>query len=133
MKTILIAQADEAYADRLTSDLRSAGFHVVNCSGPEPPRARCIRCDKGYCPLTEGADVLIYDPTLTALDDFGERHNLALESAQAHPDVPMLLAWPPGKGPEFGILRELKQHSPNIHAAAIQPDALVLEINKLLT
>ena len=90
MQTVLIAHRDSAYAEQLATDLRLAGFRVISCGGPWPPRERCIRCDKGYCPLTEGADLMIYDAEMTGIDDYGTRHNLADESALAHPDVPML-------------------------------------------
>jgi hypothetical protein len=48
---------------------------------------------------------MIYDPHLTRLDSEGNCHNLAVESALAHPDVPMLLAWSPAEVPDFGSLR----------------------------
>lgn len=51
MRTILIAHRDEAFAEQLESELRGAGYHVIDCAGPWPPAERCIRCDKGYCPL----------------------------------------------------------------------------------
>ena len=132
MQTVLLAQSDEKFADHVATELRSAGFHVVICPGPLPPRLRCIRCDKGYCPLSEGADLMIYDPALSVMTETGRTVNLAVESAHAHPDVPMLLAWPPGRAPEFARLRALKAEAPNMHAAASDPRALVLEIRKLL-
>src|SRR5689334_22427096 len=99
MRTILIAHRDTTYAQTLAVALRAGGFRVIDCSGPLPPRERCIRCDKGYCPLTEGADLMIYDPELTALDPENHRYNLAIDSALAHPDVPLLLAWAPDHSP----------------------------------
>lgn len=106
MRTILIAQHDTAFAANLAGKLRGWGYHVIECPGPQPPVARCIRCDKGYCPLTEGADLMIYDPRLTALDDGGHEHNLAIESAQAHPEIPMLLAWSAETLPDDETLRQ---------------------------
>jgi hypothetical protein len=132
MKTILIAHRDAAFAERLTADLRSGGFHVIDCSGPQPPKERCIRCDKGYCPLTEAADVMIYDPSLTGLNAHGERDNLAAESAKAHPDVPMLLAWVPPSVPDVGTLREIRAQAPNVHVAAHDSAALLRQIHTLL-
>src|SRR5438067_10363744 len=89
MHSILIAHHDLEFAEQLATHLRASGyFTVVTCPGPWPPQ-RCIRCDKGYCPLTEGADLMIYDPQLTSTDADGRLHSLALDSALAHPDVPM--------------------------------------------
>ena len=94
MRTILIAHRDADFAEQLTIGLRAWGYRVIDCPGPLPPALRCIRCDKGYCPLSESADLMIYDPDLFAIDDAGRQHNLALDSALAHPDIPMVLAWP---------------------------------------
>jgi hypothetical protein len=91
MRTVVIAHRDPAIAAALEADLRETGYHLNTCPGPFPPKLRCIQCDTGYCPLTDAADVLIYDPTLVALDDDGVSHNLALESALSHPDIPMLV------------------------------------------
>src|SRR5437763_9354218 len=102
MRTILIAHHDQAFAEQLTAELREGGYRVIDCAGPWPPELRCIRCDKGYCPLTESADLMIYDPDLTGLTDLGLPCNLAVDSARAHPEVPMLLAWAPSDPPDAG-------------------------------
>jgi hypothetical protein len=65
-----------------------------------------------YCPLTEGADLMIYEPLVAAYDDAGLPHLLAAESAVAHPDVPMLLAWPPATPPDAGTLRAIHAEAP---------------------
>jgi hypothetical protein len=91
MRTVVIAHRDPAIAAALEADLREAGYHLNTCPGPFPPKLRCIQYDTGYCPLTDAADVLLYDPTLVALDDNGVSHNLAVESALSHPDIPMLV------------------------------------------
>jgi hypothetical protein len=91
MRTVLIAHRDPAIAVSLEADLERAGYHINTCPGPFPPNLRCIQCDTGYCPLTDAADLLIYDPTLLALDAGGAYQNLAVESALAHPDLPMLV------------------------------------------
>jgi hypothetical protein len=132
MKTILIAHRDSAFAQQLAADLRVGGYHVIDCSGPQPPKERCIRCDKGYCPLTEAADVMIYDPLITGLDPQGERSNLAAESAMAHPDVPMLLAWVPPSVPDVGTLRAIRAQAPNVHVAAHDSPALLRQIDAML-
>lgn len=132
MQSILIAHRDPTYAEQLATDLRVAGFRVITCGGPWPPKERCIRCDKGYCPLTEGADLMIYDAELTALDAAGTRYNLAVDSARAHPEVPMLLAWPPEDPPDLGVVREIKQQAPQVHVAVRDRPALVEEVKHLL-
>jgi hypothetical protein len=133
MRTILIAHPDAAFAERLTTRLRAWGFRVIDCPGPLPPALRCIRCDKGYCPLSEGADLMIYDPELFANDATGQRHNLALDSALAHPDVPMLVAWSDASVPQAETLRMILSAAPSIHVAAREPAALRNQINTLMS
>lgn len=99
MRTVLIAHRDASFASSLATPLLQAGYRTITCPGPWPPALRCIRCDVGYCPLTEAADVLIYDPNLVGYDGQGSAHALAVDSAQAHPDVPLLLAWPEAEEP----------------------------------
>ena len=99
MRTILIAHRDVGYATSLAGTLSSAGYRTIICPGPWPPAMRCIRCDVGYCPLTEETDLMVYDPDLEALDKSGAPYNLAVDSARAHPEVPLVLAWPDGVEP----------------------------------
>lgn len=131
MRTVLIAHRDEAFAKQLAAELRRGGYRVLVCSGPVPPQ-RCIRCDKGYCPLTEGADVMIYDARLTSVDSEGHEHSLAADSAVAHPDVPMLLAWLPESAPDVGTLRAIRLQAPWVHVAAHTSAALLEQIRDLL-
>ena len=130
--TILIAHRDAAFADALAASLRTRGyFLLIECPGPLPPQ-RCVRCDKGYCPLTEGADLMIYDPRLTSPDEQGNPHYLAVESALAHPDVPMLLAWSPQEPPDPALLRTIRAAAPHIRIAAHDPALLLQQIHQLL-
>jgi hypothetical protein len=132
MYTILIAHQNVGFAETLAAELRTSGHYaVVACPGPWPAQ-RCVRCDKGYCPLTEGADVMIYDPTLTSLDALGKRHNLAVDSALAHPYVPLLLAWSPGSIPDAGTLRDIRMQVPHVRFAAADPAALLGQVRGLL-
>ena len=132
MHSILIAHRDVGFAEHLAALLRASGYlTVVTCPGPWPPQ-RCIRCDKGYCPLTEGADLMIYDPQLTASDVEGHVHNLAVDSALAHADVPMLLGWSPESVPDAGALRAIRADAPHVHVAAHEPEALLRQIEGLL-
>jgi hypothetical protein len=132
MYTILIAHHDVSFAEMLAVELRSNGeYAVITCPGPWPPQ-RCVRCDKGYCPLTEGAHLMIYDPTLVSLDASGRRHNLAIDSALAHPDVPMLLAWASASAPDADTLVEIRTRVPSAHVAAHNPTALLRQVRALL-
>jgi len=132
MRTILIAHRDIELVAQLTAELREAGYRVIDCPGPWPPALRCIRCDKGYCPLTEGADLMIYDPQLTALDATGRAYNLAIDSARAHPDVPMLLAWSSDHVPDAGTLRSIREEVPHVQIAATTPGVRLEQVGRLL-
>jgi hypothetical protein len=132
MRTILIAHKNFDVATELAAEFRQSGFRVIECPGPLPPKERCIRCDKGYCPLTEGADLMVYDPQLTAVDPQGRRYNLALDSARAHPEIPLLLAWAPDEVPDAGTLRAVRFETPNVHVAASTPAGRSRQVRQLI-
>jgi len=132
MRTVLVAHRDVAFAQQLAAELRQAGYRVIDCPGPWPPAERCIRCDKGYCPLTEGADLMIYDPQLTALDALGQRYNLAVDSAKAHPDLPMLLAWGPDEVFDADTLGVIRLAAPHVHVAAGTSAGRLRQVSQLL-
>jgi hypothetical protein len=90
MRTVLIAKENLESGTARVKLLSAAGYNVITCPGPWPPE-RCIRRDVGYCPLTEGADLMIYDPKLVGRDHAGRTYNLAIDSGLAHPDVPLVL------------------------------------------
>ncbi len=121
MKTILIAHRDAAFAAQLESQLCRGGYKVISCVGPGAQVERSIRCNTGYRPLADGVDLMIYDPLLTAVNAHGDRYNVAIDSALAHPDIPMLLAWSPAEVPDFGTLRGIRNLAPHVHAAAHAP------------
>lgn len=75
---------------------------------------------------------MMYDPQLTALDSLGKRYNLAVDSARAHPEVPMLLASSPAEVPDAGTLRAIRAQAPQVHAAARAPAARLRQIQDLL-
>ena len=75
---------------------------------------------------------MIYDPQLSASDAEGRAHNLALDSALAHLDVPMLLAWSPTSVPDAGTLRAIRVQAPHVQLAARDPAALLGQIQTLL-
>ena len=129
MRTVLIAQADPRFANQLADVLSTAGYHTITCPGPWPPALRCIRCDVGYCPLTEQADLMIYDPDLLGYDAQGNPHRLAAESAAAEA-VPLLLAWP---GPdEPATLAEVLARVPTAALAATDPADLIEQVRQLI-
>lgn len=128
--TVLIAHRNVGFASSLASMLRTAEYRANVCPGPWPPALRCIRCDVGYCPLTEGADAMIYDPDMTAFHADGNEYNLALDSARAHPDVPLLLAWPEGESPSS--LAEVLAKAPSANVAARGSEALVAQLRALI-
>src|SRR5436309_11225976 len=130
MITVLVAQPNVKFASALAEPLLAAGYRAITCPGPWPPALRCIRCDVGYCPLTEAADLLIYDPDLVAHGADGQCHILAVDSANAHPDVPLLLAWP---GPdEPASVSAVVAEVPRAQRALTEPDDLVGQVRQLV-
>jgi hypothetical protein len=129
MRTVVIAHRDPVIAAALETDLREAGYHLNTCPGPFPPKLRCIQCDTSYCPLTDAADVLIYDPTLVALDDDGVFHNLAVESALSHPDIPMLVT--AFTETEAEAAADVVAKAQNVVLAAQDRAEMLVQVNRL--
>ncbi len=130
MRTILIAQREARFAARLAAVLSAVGYRTIICPGPLPPALRCVRCEVGYCPLTEAADLFIYDPGLVGTTVDGATHRLAVDSSRAHPDVPLLLAWPGDQKPDD--LAEVLAANPNAQLASPEPDSLVQQVWQLV-
>ena len=130
MHTVLIAHGNPNVANLLDAQLKDAGYRTVTCGGPWPPKLRCIRCDVGYCPLTEGADLMIYDPELVGIDDEGNVYNLALDSARAHPEVPMILV---SGSEESSRTSEIIAQAPHVVRAASTGAELVAQLRSALT
>ncbi len=131
MRTILIAQENLEASTARVNLLAGAGYNVITCPGPWPPE-RCIRCDVGYCPLTEGADLMVYDPTLEGHDREGRSYNLAIDSGLAHPDVPLVLDCDdPNDAAE--ALDVIRSTVPGAELAETEPDALLAQIRRLLS
>ena len=132
MNSILIEQRDMRFAEQLAMELHASGdFTVLLCPGPWPPQ-RCVRCTTGDCPLTRDADLMIYDPRITAKDAKGNVHNLAVDSALAHPEVPMLLTWPPESAPEAAALGNIRTRAPHVRLAARETAALPAQVRRIL-
>ncbi len=128
----MIAQHDVDFSKVLAAEMREAGYHVIDCPGPWTPAERCIRCYKGYCPLTEAVDLMIYDPQMTALDSHCQRHSLAIDSALAHPDVPMVVAWSPMSVPDAGTLRAIRTQAPQVQIAPHTAAARRRQVRELI-
>lgn len=126
MRTILIAQREAGFTARLAAALSAVGYRTIICPGPLPPSLRCIRCDVGYCPLTEAADLFIYDPGLVGTTVGGATHRLAVGSSRAHPDIPLFLVWPEDHEPDG--LAEVMAENPNARLASTDPDRLVQQV-----
>ena len=75
---------------------------------------------------------MTYYPELIALNDLGQPYNLAVDSARAHPELPMLLAWAPSHVPDAGTLRAIRAEAPQVHAASREPAARLRQIHDLL-
>jgi hypothetical protein len=131
MHTILMAHHDVTFAEG-RAELRAGGSCTnLTCPGPWSPQ-RCLRCDTGYCPLIEAADLMIHDPLLVSPELEGAPHNLAVDSALAHPEVPILLAWSPQAPPDAGTLRAIHQQAPPVHVASHDPATIRRQVRDLL-
>jgi hypothetical protein len=64
---------------------------------------------------------MIYDPHLIAYHDLGNSHNLAIDSALGHADVPMLVAWSSATVPDAGTVRAFRTAVPWVHVASREP------------
>jgi len=131
MPTILIAHRNAAFREQRAAELRAAGYRVNTCPGPRAFQS-CIRCDAATCPLTAGADLMLYDPYLSQHDAEGERYNLAVAASLAHPGVPVLLAWPAAETPTAGTLRPLRERAPHLGVAELEPAALARQVANLV-
>jgi DNA-binding response OmpR family regulator len=130
MRSVLIAHRDPTVAAGLEADLHQAGYQVVGCPGPFPPTMRCIQCDTGYCPLTDGADLLIYDPTLIALDASGVECNLSVESALANPNTPVLVTTSTDAEAEMAL--GVTAQAPNVSPASTDRAEMLLQVGHLM-
>jgi hypothetical protein len=130
MRTILIANADLATTSQRVNLLAGAGYNVITCPGPWPPN-RCSRHTVGYCPLTEGADLMLYDPTLEGHGTNGQAYTLAIDSGLAHPDVPLVLDSDDPSYPQ-ATLDAICAAVPSAEVAEREPSALLAQIERLL-
>jgi hypothetical protein len=130
MRTILIAKADLTATSQRVNLLAGAGYNVITCPGPWPPD-RCSRHTVGYCPLTESADLMLYDPTLEGHDTNGQACTLAIDSGLAHPDVPLVLDADDASYPQ-AMLDAICAAVPSAEVAERETPALLAQIQRLL-
>jgi hypothetical protein len=130
MQTAVIAQRDNRFASAVAAALSSAGYRTLICAGSHPPGGTCTRLELGACPLTDEADVLIYEPGLIGLDREGLIHWLAVESARTHPSVPLLLAWQGEEVPASA--RAVAEQAPDAQFAVRELTGLVEQVRSLI-
>ncbi len=130
MRTILIARPESAATSQRVNLLAGAGYNVVTCPGPWPPE-RCPRHTLGYCPLTNGADLMLYDPALEGIGLDGTSQTLAIDSGRAHPEVPLLLDSDDANYPA-AALDAIRKAIPGAEVAEREPEALLAQIGRLL-
>jgi hypothetical protein len=77
----------------------------------------------GYCPLTNGADLMLYDPALEGVGPDGSSQKLAIDSGLAHPEVPLVLDSDDPNYPQAS-LDAICAAVPGAEVAAREPNAL---------
>ena len=130
MSNILIAHHDPEYTREVAAALESAGYQATVCTSAWESELTCLRGLLGSCPLTDGADLMIYDPGLTDARIREASGIAALASAEDNPVVPLLLA-PCGHADERGadsIVRDL----PTAKIAMDGPAAVVAQVASLI-
>ncbi len=87
MTRVLLVQRDPAVASDMAAKLRSAGYEIELCGGPEQEPCPVIR--DMPCPLVDRADVLVYDAWVAGEAVAGE--HLVSQLRDAYADLPVVL------------------------------------------
>ena len=87
MTRVLLVQRDPAVAADMAAKLRSAGYEIELCGGPEQEPCPVIR--DMPCPLVDRADVLVYDAWVAGEAVGGEY--LVSQLRDAYADLPVVL------------------------------------------
>jgi DNA-binding response OmpR family regulator len=87
MVRAVVVNSDPRLAERHAEALRTSGYAVEYCSGPE--HAECPVLIGLPCPLADRADVLIYDTTV--MGDSGAVRELVEDVRETYPDLPIVL------------------------------------------
>jgi hypothetical protein len=102
MTTAVVVNSDPQMAARHVEALRSAGYIVETCGGPQ--QEACPVLGDLPCPLVDRADVLVYDAWVAGTSDAGRR--LVAEVRETYPDLPVVLTsvgpgldWVASEGP----------------------------------
>jgi hypothetical protein len=59
--TVLVVEPDGGSRERYGEWLEAAGFHVVNCPGPQANHLNCLGVRGLPCPLNRAADIVLLD------------------------------------------------------------------------
>ncbi len=86
MTRVIVVHPELAVAREEAAPLRQAGYDVALCAGPTS--LPCPVLDDQACPLTDGADVLVYD-ALAAGAHGGPR--LVAQLREVYADLPVVL------------------------------------------
>ncbi len=87
MSRVIVVDRDPAAAARRATELRTAGYEVELCGGPET--APCAVVGNQPCPLADRADVLVYDAWAGG-DREGSRQ-LVAHLRDVYVDLPIVL------------------------------------------
>ena len=90
MTRVLVVHHDIDMADIETDELRSRGYEVEQCWGPQYHSCPVMRGET--CAAAERADVLLYDVWSTGESDGGR--SLVAGLRELHPDTPVVLTAP---------------------------------------
>ena len=90
MTRVLVVHHDIDMADIETDELRSRGYEVEQCWGPQYHSCPVMRGET--CAAAERADVLLYDVWSTGESDGGR--SLVNGLRELHPDTPVVLTAP---------------------------------------
>lgn len=83
--SVLVVHHDVDLADTEVDELRRAGYHVEQCSGPTAGPCPVLR--RRTCWMADQADVLVYDVWATGEDS----HVLIDDLREMYPDKPIVL------------------------------------------
>ncbi len=87
MTRAVVVNADPRLAERQAKALRTAGYEVELCGGPQ--QDPCPVLKNLPCPLVDRADVLIYDAWIAGSSDGGKQ--LIAELRETYVDLPVVL------------------------------------------
>jgi hypothetical protein len=87
MTRVIVVDRDAALATQRAAQLRTAGYEVEQCGGPQVQP--CAVLGDRPCPLADRADVLVYDAWAAGDSDGGRR--LVAHLRDVYVDLPIVL------------------------------------------